>query len=126
MLKKGEQAQQQWANNACHDLKHKRNGAQYIVRELKCWLKKNGNTSQETNSKTITYFENNLKRMNYPLYQKMGYTIGSGVTEVPSKTVVKQRLSQSGMRWNLDNTQGMLFTRALVATHGRWEEFWKF
>jgi hypothetical protein len=116
VLKKGEQSQQQWANNACHDLKHKRKGARFIVRELKCWLKENGNASQETISKTITYFENNLERMNYPAYQKMGYTIGSGVTEAACKTVVKQRLSQSGMRWNLDNAQGMLVTKALVAT----------
>lgn len=125
VLRKGEQAQQQWANNACQDLKHKKNGARFIVRELKCWLKENGDGSQETISKTITYFENNLERMNYPAYQKMGYTIGSGVTEAACKTVVKQRLSQSGMRWNLDNAQGMLITRALVATDGRWEQFWK-
>jgi hypothetical protein len=62
--------------------------------------------------------------MNYPEYQKKGYPIGSGVTEAGCKTVVKQRLSQSGMRWNLDNAQGMLITRALVATNGRWEQFW--
>ena len=56
VLKKGEQAQQQWANNACQDLKHKKNGARFIVRELKCWLKENGDGPQETISKTITYF----------------------------------------------------------------------
>ena len=126
VFKKGEQAQQQWAKNACHDLRHKKNGARLIIRELKCWLKENKGGSQDTISKTITYFENNLERMNYHAYQKMNYTIGSGVTEAACKTVVKQRLSQSGMRWNLDSAQGMLVTRALVATDGRWEQFWKF
>jgi hypothetical protein len=124
VLKKGEQAQKQWADNACHDLKHKKNGARFIVRELKSWVKENGDAEQETLSKTITYFENNLMRMNYPEYQKMGYPIGSGVTEAGCKTVVKQRLSQSGMRWNLDNAQGMLITRALTSTNCRWEQFW--
>jgi hypothetical protein len=124
ILKKGEQAQKQWADNACHDLKHKKNGARFIVRELKNWVKGNGNIEAEAVSKTITYFENNLMRMNYPEYQKKGYPIGSGVTEAGCKTVVKQRLSQSGMRWNLDNAQGMLITRALVSTNGRWEQFW--
>ena len=125
LLKKGEQAQKQWADNACHDLKHQKNGARFIVRELKNWAKEMGNTEQETIWKTITYFENNMMRMNYPQYQKMGYPIGSGVTEAACKTVVKQRLSNSGMRWNLDNAQGMLITRALTSTEGRWEQFWQ-
>ena len=88
LVKKGEQAQKQWANNACHDLKHKKNSARFIVRELKSWIRENGNTEHETISKTITYFENNLMRMNYPEYQKKGYPIGSGVTEAGCKTVV--------------------------------------
>lgn len=126
LLKKGEQAQQEWTDNACHDLKHKKNGARFILRELKSWIKEKGTDGQEAILKTISYFENNLARMNYPEYQKMGYPIGSGVTEAGCKTVVKQRLCQSGMRWRLDNAQGMLITRALAHTDQRWEQFWKF
>ena len=126
VLKKGEQAQRQWTDQACHDLKHKKNGAQFIVRELKNWMREKEAHGQEAIQKTITYFENNLARMDYPQYQKMGYPIGSGVTEAACKTVVKQRLCQSGMRWNVDNAQGMLITRALVETNQRWEQFWKF
>jgi Zn-finger protein len=126
LLKKGEQAQKEWTDNACHDLKHKKNGARFILRELKSWIKEKGTDGQEAILKTISYFENNLARMNYPEYQKMGYPIGSGVTEAGCKTVVKQRLCQSGMRWRLDNAQGMLITRALVHTDQRWEQFWKF
>ena len=126
LLKKGEQAQRQWADSACHDLKHKKNGARLIVRELKSWVGANGGDGHDAVQKTITYFENNLTRMNYPEYQNMGYPIGSGVTEAGCKSVVKQRMCQSGMKWNLDNAQGMLLTRALVATDQRWEQFWKF
>ena len=39
--------------------------------------------------------------MKYADYQNEGYPIGSGVTEAACKTVAKQRLSQSGMRWTL-------------------------
>ena len=124
VLKKDQQAQKQWAQGACHDLKHKKNGAGLIVKELKRWVKETGNTQQETISKTITYFENNLRRMDYAKYQRKGYPIGSGVTEAACKTVVKQRMSNSGMKWNLDNAQGMLITRALTQTNGRWEQFW--
>ncbi|MEO6039204.1 MAG: ISKra4 family transposase, partial [Saprospiraceae bacterium] len=85
VLKRGEQAQKQGTDNTCHDLKHKKNGARFIVRELKQWLQENRNGPQETISKTITYLENNLERMNYPAYQKMNYTIGSGVTEAACK-----------------------------------------
>ena len=100
VMKKCEKARKQWADDACHDLKHKKNGARFIVRELKNWVKENAGEGRETVLKTITYFENNLMRMNYHQYQKLGYPIGSGVTEAACKTVVKQRLSQSGMRWN--------------------------
>jgi hypothetical protein len=123
-LKKGEAAQKAWVGNACHDLKHKKNGARFIVRELKSWVKEKGDQEREAVQKAITYFENNLERMNYPLYQKLGYPIGSGVTEAGCKTLVKQRMCQSGMRWKEDNAQGLLLTRSLVLTTGRWEQFW--
>lgn len=124
VLKKGERAQRLWADNACHDLKHKKNGARLIVRELRGWMKENGDAPQGAVPKAVTYFENNLARMDYPEYRRKGYPIGSGVTEAACKTVVKQRMGQSGMRWNLDTAQGMLLSRALVSTNGRWEQFW--
>jgi hypothetical protein len=123
-LKKGEGAQKAWTDDACHDLKHKKNGARLIIRELKSWIMKNGAEGHEAVQKAITYFENNLERMDYPKYQKLGYPIGSGVTEAGCKTLVKQRMCQSGMRWHVDNAQGLLLTRSLILTTGRWEQFW--
>jgi len=37
--------------------------------------------------------------MNYAQYLEKKYPIGSGVTEAACKTLVKQRLCCSGMRW---------------------------
>jgi hypothetical protein len=124
-LKKGEAAQKEWTATACHDLKHQKNGARFIIRELKSWLKEHKSEGYEAVQKAITYFENNLERMNYVQYQKMGYPIGSGVTEAGCKVLIKQRMCQSGMRWNVDSAQGLLCTRAIILTTGRWDQFWK-
>lgn len=49
-----------------------------------------------------------------------------GVTEAACKTLVKQRLSQSGMRWSLDSIDNVLLIRGLVLTQGRWCQAWNF
>lgn len=119
-----EEKRKKWLDETCSDLKHKNKAAAMLLREMEAKRQQLGETVPEVLSETITYFENNLKRMNYPAYQKIGYPIGSGVTEAACKTVVKQRLSQSGMRWNIDPTQRILHMRAIVLTKGRWEQFW--
>lgn len=126
ILKKGENEQKKWLENACHDLKHQNKGAQFILRELKAFHKTLSGQVPEVLSKTVTYFQNNLHRMNYAQYQKMGFPIGSGVTEAACKVVVKQRLNQSGMKWNMPAVQNMLVLRGIVCTKGRWKQFWKY
>jgi len=37
--------------------------------------------------------------MNYSDYREKHLPIGSGVTEAACKTIIKQRLCRSGMRW---------------------------
>lgn len=121
---RGKKAASKWLETACHDLKHSPAGAQRILEELIAWQKKIDPDRAGIMQKTVTYFTNNTQRMHYADYQKKGYPIGSGVTEGACKSVIKQRLSQSGMRWNIDPAQGMLIQRALLATKGRWEQFW--
>lgn len=123
-MHKKEEKRKQWLNEACHDLKHKRNGAKYFLRELNEHCKNLTVPIPEILSSNITYFENNLDRMNYAAYQKAGYPIGSGVTEAACKVVAKQRLSASGMRWTIDPVQHTLLLRGLICTDGRWEQFW--
>jgi len=64
-------------------------------------------------------FENNLHRMKYARYQNEGYPIGSRVTEAACKVVVKQRLNQSGMKWNLPAVEKILLLRGIICTTGR-------
>ena len=51
--------------------------------------------------------------------------IGSGVTEAACKTLVKQRLCRSGMRWKEDGAQTILSLRALLLTPTRWDQCWR-
>jgi len=37
--------------------------------------------------------------MHYEQYSAMNFPIGSGVTEAACKSLIKQRLCQSGMKW---------------------------
>ena len=45
------------------------------------------------------YFEKNAERMRYPKFRRQHLFVGSGVIEAGCKTVIGQRLKQSGMFW---------------------------
>jgi hypothetical protein len=50
-------------------------------------------------SAAATYYTNNLKRMDYVLFRKQGYLIGSGTIESGCKQIGTMRLKRSGARW---------------------------
>ena len=62
--------------------------------------------------------------MNYPEQVEKNLPIGSGVTEAACKTLVKQRLCGSGMRWKEKGKKVVLSLRALMQSKGRWQQFW--
>jgi len=62
--------------------------------------------------------------MNYSENVALKRPIGSGVTEAACKTIVKQRLCQSGMRWKEKGARVILSLKTLVKSSGRWEQFW--
>lgn len=82
---------------------------------------------KKTLEAAITYFTNNNEksRMNYWESIALNQVIGSGVTEAACKTIVKQRLCLSGMRWKDKGAGVILSLRALVHSTGRWEQFWR-
>lgn len=75
--------------------------------------------------KAISYFTNHMDRMNYSMHVAMGLPIGSGVTEAGCKTVVKQRMCGSGMKWQMPGAKQILSLRTMVLSKGRWEQFWQ-
>ena len=106
-------------------LKDEKGGVHKVIKTLEQRTKTFTNQQDKDQAKTIIgYFNNNKDRMDYFTYQKKGYPIGSGVTEAACKTLVKQRLSQSGMRWNRTGVDDVLLTRGLLLSEGRWKQFW--
>jgi hypothetical protein len=63
--------------------------------------------------------------MDYPGFSAEALPIGSGVTEAACKTLVKQRLCASGMRWKNKGARIVLSLRALTHSAGRWAQFWE-
>lgn len=120
-----EALQQTWLDEQCHKLKHVDNGASEILKEIKTFRSnKLGKDVKEKLEGTITYFENHLHQMDYPQSVRNNLPIGSGVTEAACKTVVKQRLCQSGMRWKEVGASIVLGLRTLVLTTERFLQFW--
>ncbi len=87
-------------------------------------LKPQGHSRKEKVRKTINYFETNKDRMRYADFRKQGLFVGSGVMEAGCKTIVGQRLKQSGMRWTVQGANAIIALRCTQIS-GRWEEFWE-
>lgn len=117
----------QWLEQACHQLKHDRGAVRALREELEGALEELGAKSphRAALARAISYFTNHAERMDYHLFRAMGFPIGSGVTEAGCKSIVKERLCGSGMKWTLEGAENTLTLRALTKSEGRWEEFWR-
>lgn len=71
----------------------------------------------------VKYFRANRSRMQYGYFVAKGLPIGSGVVEAACKTLVAQRMKQSGMRWAEDGGQAILTTRGWTQS-GRFDQAW--
>lgn len=117
-----------WLDDRCHELKHTSGSAQKILEEMQAFKEKKLTKKQkEAIDASITYFKNNIEkdRMGYAENVAVNEPIGSGVTEAACKTIVKQRLCKSGMRWKEKGATVILSLRTLIKSTGRWEQFWK-
>jgi hypothetical protein len=126
MYPKNKGKQKEWLTKNCHKLKHEEGAAGDLLNQMK-QLKSEKSHSQNITEKlqaAITYYENHQHQMNYSQYREKKYPIGSGVTEAACKTLVKQRLCCSGMRWKEKGAGIILSLRALVLTKQRWSQFW--
>jgi hypothetical protein len=63
--------------------------------------------------------------MRYNLFRKRGFFAGSGVLEAGCKTVIGQRLKQSGMHWTVDGANHIIALRCCLFSN-RWEDFWEY
>lgn len=117
----------QWQHEYCTKLKHDPDALDVLIGEA-ARLSQRHSLSQKVRDGAIsawTYFTNHRHQMDYPGFLAAGLPIGSGVTEAACKTLVKQRLCASGMRWKTKGAGIVLSLRALTHTAGRWAQFWR-
>ena len=72
----------------------------------------------------IEYFRRNAMRMRYPKFRRLHLFVGSGVIEAGCKTVIGQRLKQSGMSWTLNGANAIIALRCCVFNR-RFEDYWE-
>ena len=73
--------------------------------------------------KQIAYFEHHQDKMRYQTYRAQGLFYGSGVIEGGCKSVIGQRLKESGMFWTETGATSILSLR-LALKSNRWAECW--
>ena len=116
-----------WQHELCRKLKHDPDALDVLIDEA-ARLSRRRTLSQKVRDGVLsawTYFTNHCHQMDYPGFTAEGLPIGSGVTEAACKTLVKQRLCASGMRWKNKGARVVLSLRALTHTAGRWAQFWQ-
>jgi hypothetical protein len=82
-----------------------------------------GKTNAQAVEDELTYFVNNITRMQYGTFRRQGFFIGSGVIEAGCKTVIGTRCKQSGMFWSEPGAENILALRCIHSSR-RLTEFW--
>jgi hypothetical protein len=79
---------------------------------------------KEICEREMGYFEKNKERMRYAQFRRRGLFVGSGVLEAGCRTVIGQRLKQSGMHWTVQGANSIIALRCSLMS-SRWEDFWE-
>ena len=74
--------------------------------------------------KEIAFLVEHTELMRYAHFRKQGLFIGSGVMEAGCKTVIGQRLKQSGMEWSVRGANAVIALRCVIRS-GRLQEYWE-
>jgi len=72
----------------------------------------------------IRYLEKNAEYMRYAEFRGQDLFVGSGVVEAGCKTLIGQRLKQSGMEWSVRGANAIISLRCTL-TSGRFEDYWE-
>ena len=122
--KKAEKGQR-WFAKYRRILRTQPGGARALLRSMQYHRRKLRSNGEryKTTAQVITYFQNNIDKMDYARYRRMGLPIGSGPVEAACKTIVGARLKRSGMRWSLLGGQHVLNLRTPLLSN-RWNTFW--
>jgi len=97
-------------------------GAEKVIRSLDYLRKRHPHNKHL--AKELAYFRSNRHRMRYQQFAAEGLPIGSGVVEAACKTLVTQRMKQSGMRWEEKGGQAILTVRGWTQSGDRFDRAW--
>jgi hypothetical protein len=124
VLDRNDEVRQRQTRAWCHKLKHE--GGESLLRELELRdMNRASPQALEGYRQLLGYLRNNQHRMDYPTYISRGWQIGSGMVEAACKTVVCQRLKESGMRWRESGTTALSQLRALYKSDPKlWKTYW--
>jgi len=96
-------------------------GVQKVIRSL-AYLSKKFPRSEKLSS-VVTYLRTHRHMMHYAAYREKALPIGSGVVEATCKTLVTQRMKNSGMRWAQEGGQAVLTLRSWAQSE-RFDRAW--
>jgi hypothetical protein len=94
-----------------------------LIQRMQTMLPRSGKRRKKGKTE-INYFKNNACAMRYDQFREMGIFIGSGVIEGACKTLIGQRLKNSGMFWTVRGANPIIALRCCLAS-ARFEQFWE-
>lgn len=101
--------------------KLKRYGVNCLIRHFECM--EVSKSKRKGINKRLQYFRDHQARLQYHLYKRRGWPIGSGEVEGACKSLIKQRTDLSGQRWSPDGALNVLWVRALI-NDGLHDKYW--
>ena len=101
--------------------KLKRYGVNCVIRHFECL--EASKAKRKGINERLHYFLNHRGRMQYHLYRREGWPIGSGEVEGACRSLIKQRTDLSGQRWSPDGALNVLWVRALIKD-GLHDQYW--
>ncbi len=112
----------QWAHKRRKELDQGK--VEKVIKAI-CELPASFQEENELFEKEANYFDKNKNRMRYNEFRKEGFFVGSGVLEAGCRTVIGQRLKQSGMHWTVNGANNIIALRCCFFSN-RWEDFWEY
>ena len=72
--------------------------------------------------RVLQYLTRNRHRLNYRVFRKQGFEIGTGVVEGAVRNLVAMRLDGPGMRWGWERAEKVLHLRCILLNE-QWDDF---
>lgn len=94
-----------------------------LLEEMATLLPRSG-ARRRDGLKQIAYFRRNAHTMRYADYRRQNLFVGSGVIEAGCRTLVGQRLKNSGMFWSVRGANAIIALRCCIFSN-RFEDFWE-